>query len=278
MVAVGDELFQDYYWGPNTATLDWCEENYQVFHLFAEFWNTTTNLLFVFLSLFGIYYVRKFNFERRFTLTFLGLLTVGIGSWLFHMTLQYSMQLLDELPMIYCSCFQFFAIYELDKKSKYGYKLPLALFTYSMLVTGIYLYNQNPIFHQVCYAFIVFLIVMKSIYEIHHLKRHPLYRDVKQLFLTSWVTFLFGFFLWNVDNVFCVNLRTIRSFYLPFPFDVLFQFHGWWHIFTCIGCYYSIVFCQALRQIKIGTHEQYLIHYNAGMFPVLKPRHLAKLH
>ena len=34
---------------------------------------------------------------------YLSLLLVGIGSWLFHMTLLYEMQLLDEVPMVFGS-------------------------------------------------------------------------------------------------------------------------------------------------------------------------------
>ena len=37
----------------------------------------------------------------RFHLCFASLLIVGIGSGMFHMTLLYEMQLLDELPMIW---------------------------------------------------------------------------------------------------------------------------------------------------------------------------------
>ena len=47
----------------------------------------------------------------RFHLCFASLFVVGIGSWMFHMTLQYEMQMLDELPMVwggltilYCMC------------------------------------------------------------------------------------------------------------------------------------------------------------------------------
>ncbi|MBZ3884813.1 Alkaline ceramidase 3 [Sciurus carolinensis] len=45
------------YWGPTTSTLDWCEENYFVTQYIAEF-------------------------------------LVGMGSWCFHMTLQYEMQVM----------------------------------------------------------------------------------------------------------------------------------------------------------------------------------------
>ncbi|EIE78529.1 hypothetical protein RO3G_03233 [Rhizopus delemar RA 99-880] len=67
---------KEYFWGPATSTIDWCEENYHVSPYLAEFFNTTTNLMF-------------------------SVMFVGFGSWCFHMTLQYEMQLLDELPMIY---------------------------------------------------------------------------------------------------------------------------------------------------------------------------------
>ncbi len=39
----------------------------------------------------------------RFVLCYLALLTIGVGSWLFHMTLLYEMQLLDEIPMVFGS-------------------------------------------------------------------------------------------------------------------------------------------------------------------------------
>ena len=49
--------------------------------------------------------------QIRFHFCFASLFLVGIGSWMFHMTLQYEMQMLDELPMVwggltilYCMC------------------------------------------------------------------------------------------------------------------------------------------------------------------------------
>ena len=41
------------------------------------------------------------------------LLLVGCGSWMFHMTLLYPMQLLDELPMLYCAGLMIYANFDL---------------------------------------------------------------------------------------------------------------------------------------------------------------------
>lgn len=121
------------FWGPPTATIDWCEYNYevklpfsqmemphvilvicclQVSYYIAEFWNTITNLWMIIPPLYGIHSAIKQNFEKRYILCYLSLLTIGIGSWLFHMTLRYDMQLLDEIPMVFGSSILLYCIYE----------------------------------------------------------------------------------------------------------------------------------------------------------------------
>ena len=41
------------FWGPVTASIDWCEENYERTPYLAEFWNSISSLfLFLFLFLF----------------------------------------------------------------------------------------------------------------------------------------------------------------------------------------------------------------------------------
>ena len=39
----------DGFWGPPSATMNWCEEDYVVTPWIAEFWNTLSNLTFVVL-------------------------------------------------------------------------------------------------------------------------------------------------------------------------------------------------------------------------------------
>jgi len=94
----------DGYWGDTTATLDWCEQNYEVSWYIAEFWNTVTNLSMIIPPIWGIHKCLQRGLETRYLVGFLALLLVGIGSTMFHMTLQWSMQLLDEIPMVWSSC------------------------------------------------------------------------------------------------------------------------------------------------------------------------------
>lgn len=46
--------------------------------------------------------------------------------------------------------------------------------------------------------------------------------------------FLAGFFIWNVDNIFCRHLTTTKQLIL-LPWSVVLEGHGWWHILTGLG-------------------------------------------
>jgi dihydroceramidase len=43
-------------------------------------------------------HIGQFNLGKRFYLAYASVAFIGVGSWLFHMTLDYYSQLLDELP------------------------------------------------------------------------------------------------------------------------------------------------------------------------------------
>ena len=63
--------------------------------------------------------------------------------------------------------------------------------------------------------------------------------------------YLFGFFLWNIDNIFCGNLTSIRTDFLAPKLSVLSpltQLHGWWHLFAGYATYLHIISCIYHRQ------------------------------
>lgn len=87
------------------STVDWCEINYNRSQYIAEFWNTISGLFLIGSGV--LYYKNNVDWMQknpRFYINFVrisGLLVlVGIGTMLFHGTLYYPFQLLDELPMI----------------------------------------------------------------------------------------------------------------------------------------------------------------------------------
>ena len=50
----------------------------------------------------------------RFIILFAFLLLTGVGSWMFHMTLLYEMQLMDEIPMVWGSAYMVFCLYQVS--------------------------------------------------------------------------------------------------------------------------------------------------------------------
>lgn len=46
--------------------------------------------------------------------------------------------------------------------------------------------------------------------------------------------FLTGFFLWNMDNIYCRYLKTARN-HILLPWSIVLEGHGWWHLFTGLG-------------------------------------------
>uniref|UniRef100_A0A3Q2Q242 Alkaline ceramidase n=1 Tax=Fundulus heteroclitus TaxID=8078 RepID=A0A3Q2Q242_FUNHE len=193
------------YWGRPTSTLEWCEENYVVSFYIAEF-------------------------------------SVGVGSWCFHMTLLYEMQLLDELPMIYSTCVFVYCLYECFKQENSISLFPIVLLLiFSVSVTLVYLQWKEPVFHQVMYGVLVACLVMRSIFIVTWV-----YPWLRALCYTSLGVFLLGFLLWNIDNIFCDSLRASRQM-MPPGVGVVTQFHAWWHIFTGLGSYLHILLSLQIR-------------------------------
>ncbi len=90
------------FWGEVTSSVDWCERNYVVTPYIAEFWNTISNILIFLGGVYGLYRARKSKLETRFYVLFFLIAVIGLGSALFHGTLQHNAQQLDETPMLLC--------------------------------------------------------------------------------------------------------------------------------------------------------------------------------
>lgn len=265
-----------YYWGKVTSTINWCEEDYVVTRFIAEFCNTTTNSVFVLLATIAIINSLRYGYEKRILVIGAGYLLVGIGSWLFHMTLKYEFQLLDELPMIYTTLLMFWAIFDYQLSVRQRAILTLFTIGVGVGVTWYYLVNQNPVFHEVAFGLITVAGLIRSWSLAHTKVTDPTAKaDLKYSAILGATTFLSGFALWGVDQVQCSNI-TVTKHWMGLPWGFVFELHGWWHILTGIGTAMFITFLTQLRLHLTDRQDEFEMRYYYA-WPYLVRSHPYKL-
>jgi len=88
------------------STVNWCENDYAVTPYIAEFWNTVTSIFILFSALYWYIPNKKLyknSNQQSAVKIFWSMIVVSIGTCLFHGTLLYKYQLIDEMPMLVIS-------------------------------------------------------------------------------------------------------------------------------------------------------------------------------
>uniref|UniRef100_A0A0A9YI20 Alkaline ceramidase n=1 Tax=Lygus hesperus TaxID=30085 RepID=A0A0A9YI20_LYGHE len=234
-------LEKEGFWGTPTSTIDWCENNYDFSYFIAEMTNTVSNLMMILPPIWGMIEVIQQKFEKKFIYCYFLILIVGLGSWAFHMTLLYEMQLFDELPMVWGTSVLVYNLSEVQKpvKNRPISNVPLFFFltAFCIFFTILYLYWPQPVFQHTSYGILVFA---SFVLEIQLICAKGC-QICKKLFISSTSIYLFGFFLWNLDKVFCPNLNSLRG-NIPRMLDPFTQLHGWWHVMAGYGTYLQVLF------------------------------------
>jgi len=289
------------YWAPVTASLNWCEEDYYATIYSAEIVNTLTNLLFIALGVKGVRNCLRYKHDNVFLVAFIGYLFVGSGSFLFHSTLKYPMQLVDELSMIYTACLMCYATFSFSKSRVFNQALGIGLASFAVFITLYYHYLQDPVFHQNAFAFLTTIILFRSAYvmevnirpsfrakyvtvpqkkivpgSISETKRLEDEKRDQEIIRIMWMMvawglsiFLGGFALWGLDRVFCSTARRWRH-EVGLPWGILLEGHGWWHVMTGIGSYFYIVWAIWLRLCLNGKQDEYRLDWPSLFFSLPK--------
>ncbi|DBA02191.1 TPA: hypothetical protein N0F65_004826 [Lagenidium giganteum] len=239
------------FWGPPTSTIDWCERNYEHSFYIAEFWNTVSNLLFVLLGLYGLWQSIRQGFEWRFHAQFIAVMITGLGSAMFHGTLQLVHQQCDETPMVWAMLVWIYIVYNREIVRT---GVPDALVIAVLAASGIGFAVLHAIYRFTT-AFQVFFGTL-ALLCCARLCLH--YRDVKdpraRAVARSYVrNSLIGTAFWMLDYHYCHNIMQL-------PVNP--QGHAWWHLFMGISSYHGPVFMQYVRmeqlQRKIEVRESML--------------------
>ena len=66
--------------GDVTATIDWCENNYETTEYVVEFWNAVSSFVVCVGGVLHLYHAAQYKYELRYQLQALGIIVVGLGS------------------------------------------------------------------------------------------------------------------------------------------------------------------------------------------------------
>ena len=186
--------------------------------------------------------------------------------------------MLDELPMIWVGTLLTWSM--LDQTLFFGWRvnrliLPTVLLSLVVWITVTYVTNGDPVFHQVAYASIMVVSITHAIFIMVH-PNAPLNvsdssrrmrADARRLERQGTISFIVGFAIWNVDNIFCGRLRAARDV-VGYPWAMLLEGHGWWHIFTGVGACLLVLACEVITMSYMEHPDNFVMVYS--MLPYLK--------
>lgn len=165
---------------------------------------------------------------------------------MFHMSLLYEYQLLDELPMIYATCIPYWIMFSYGKHKTDSIKVAIQISAAAVTLTAIYLHYRNPTIHQAAYGILNAVIILKGVHLAQtHVKDEKARKNLNRLLILGLTSFLSGYALWNLDIHLCSTWRYTRR-QIGMPWGFLLEGHGWWHLLTGYGVYFYIVYLEYL--------------------------------
>ncbi|KAF8078942.1 ceramidase [Lyophyllum atratum] len=277
------------FYGPVTATLDWCEANYQFSYYVAEMANSFSNLFTIGLAICGGLVAANQSLPTRYIVGYAGIALVGIGSFAFHATLLFQAQLADELPMIYVGSMSQWLLF--DDQPGFGVKtartklLIASLLAFDVLFTWSYMVYRNPVYHQLVFAAIVLSAAARVTYLLKWSDRTLDIPDktkatIGRVFSTGAASFAFGFLIWNLDNIYCdaltrwklslgwpcaFLLEGMLLFAVRFTCRLTLAGHSWWHILTGAGTYFMFIGIQCTTLCCKDDHRNYQLGHWLGL-------------
>jgi dihydroceramidase len=247
-------------WLPHSSSVDFCEPDYILTPYIAEPHNAWSSLLIALMGVLGILYSNPLK-ESMFTLLYLVIIAVGLGSVGLHTTLHWFPQSLDEVPMLWFNMVAFYVLYQL--KSKPSNKVDNMMFIIAfvtILETYIYYAMRSlyPFFLGV-YTLTTTIVVIWTFLLLLD-KREG--RMLRLLFFTGFGSFVvIGFTCWIIDMQLCSQLLPIYHQTYGLTLHVL------WHIFAGYGGYMhtQTIIAGRARELNISLKYYWLF----GFLPLL---------
>jgi dihydroceramidase len=207
-----------------SSTVDWCETNYLISNYICEFQNSFSSFAYCLLTYYQYRTYKKYivNNKLFFNLLFINNFLLGISSFLFHSTLSYMGQFLDEGFIV-----TFIFLINIIFSNNYYIVLEL------LLALSFPTYTR----------FMLFLIGTRHIYKV-------LYKDFSKDIISglklSLGFFIFSIVFWIIDLLFCNYL--------------LFSIHWLWHIISAVALYNIVIVTIVYKHNNMKLINKYYIN------------------
>jgi len=255
------------FWGTPSASVDWCEKNYEVCHFIAEFWNTITSSFIAILGAIGVYLCLRERLEPRFAVLHALIVVVGLGSVAFHGTLLLEYQLLDELPMIWGMLGFMYIYYTMDSPRK-GREKDRKLAKILAVVGSVWgigapwIHYYAPIVFQGLFVLLVAFMVYKSFKYWGMCKN----KTARRMFVFYHISIGCSALIWLVDKHACNVLHETLGHYWWHQY--VGSFHGYWHCLMAVNVYLAPVFAAAMRAQMLNKRAT--IKWWCGLVPYVQ--------
>ncbi|KAI5783985.1 ceramidase [Pyronema domesticum] len=256
------------HWGPVTSTVNFCEQDYYVTPYIAEFINTLSNFLYIVLAAYGI---SKSPSRDKVVLWSYGLMGfVGVGSTLFHGSLKFSTQMMDELGMVYATATALYSILTIDLR-QWSRWLAMFLFTSMAMLTVVHCNATEPSIQRLCFTTMIYGTFIRCYMLIKRVKDERVRKEMKTIAKVGTGFYITGTLIWMFDEMRCQDLKNIRDV-VGLPWGLVFEAHGWWHVLTAVGVYCYLVFVEYLRLALYSTHplSTMRVAWRLNFFPHLE--------
>ncbi|KAI8873966.1 alkaline phytoceramidase [Ramicandelaber brevisporus] len=274
------------YWGPRTANVDFCEEDYEITQYIAEWWNTWSNATFIILALYGL--VSSRSLELRFKLCYLSMVILGIGSTMFHATLRIEEQMYDEVPMVIVLTIFIYSLFSSHTKvgapPRWGllatlFSICLGLW-YAYFVVDLSIVFQTGYLIQAVVFYTSFWYLFTQFRSSNYAKKSASAASIQSMEYGLWLILrasIPALTVWAIDMFRCEYVIAVREFFNSEPINVLLQLHLWWHILSAMAAYNSVVSLRYFRMMHLGTADNIQLKSTAGIMLRLVESPKAKL-
>ncbi|KAF2995145.1 hypothetical protein E8E14_003632 [Neopestalotiopsis sp. 37M] len=273
----GDTYARTGIWGPPTSAANFCEEDYAVTRFMAEFVNTLSNLAYVYLAFKYPRCPTKETSKTCLDSLSWSLLLVGVASGAFHATLRQGLQLGDDLSMLLLTGTMLQHLYCRNQAPRPSRLIAAAIWLGTISVSIIYVRSGNLVIHMSAFGTSVALIGLRLLQLIYYPKQKQQFgqretqAELASRFWTGTAYLAAAFAVWNADLELCLPLRALRQ-HIGWPWQLLLELHGWWHILTAAGAAHMIQLVRCLccseeddSQLKSGiNNKSQLLNDNEG--------------